>query len=142
MAEPIGLAASIVGLATLVYKVAETAHEIYGEASNADSEIQQFLTELTSLGEILAPLQDGQNKLEGVPDLTNINGLISTCTAELQLLHGKLQREPGKTGGFQKLLGGSVLRTRIKWPWSAKETRKCIDTIERLKTSIILALHV
>ena len=57
MAEAVGLAASIAGLVGVALKVFGLCHEYFGEAMNAQEDIKQLVSEISSLASYLSRFQ-------------------------------------------------------------------------------------
>ena len=59
MAEAVGLAASIGGLATIASQVCKLCYGYFSDVVNAQPDIKQFVSELSSLAKLLEPLSQG-----------------------------------------------------------------------------------
>ena len=149
MAEAIGLAASIVALATVALKLADAGYEYIGKVKNAEKDIKQLVEELKSLAKLLEPLKDSDeaNKVADPPrsDLDSSRGLadclLNDCQNLLNQLDPSLPKKPESSSS--KILGKlGMQKKRFGWPFDEKDTRQVIDRIERFKTSLGLKLQL
>lgn len=140
MAEAIGVAASIAGLVTITFQITKYAHEIVGSAINAPKEVQELVSELTVLRRNLEPLQstDSLRFLSISETLDPLETRIAECLNDLERLHAALKKKP-KPGTMNQLLWW---KHRAKWPLKERETKKCVDTISRLRSNIAFAIQV
>lgn len=136
MADPLGVAASLIGVIGLVGKVISLGYRIYqhcDDVKQAPKDIQKLMNELHSLTPVLVALRDYaiQNpKSVALQMLKNQNGPLRECERELQGLKEKLKSEKGWRGKMDMLT----------WPLKEKETERHISVIERQKNLFSLAL--
>lgn len=136
MADPLGVAASLIGVIGLVGKVISLGYQIYqhcGDVKQASKDIQKLMNELHSLTPVLVALQDyavANPQSVTLQLLAGENGPLWECDRELQGLKQKLKPEKGWKGKVDIL----------KWPLKEKETSRHISVIERQKNLFSLAL--
>ena len=152
MAEAaVGLAASIGGLVCIALKVSKLCYNHYGEVMNAQEDIKQLATEISSLSRLLEPLSEPSeaSKISQAldSDSDSISELVRQCTEMLAELQCKLQhladtgRQPhSKTQRFLSFLGAS--KGSLKWPFKKEGTLERIQKIERLKSAVALKLQM
>lgn len=137
-AEAVGLAASIIAILELTKKTTEYLRDVKGGADDR----ARLLSEILSLKGLLGLLNDEFQKQD---PLTSTTKTLSDSIKWLLEAEGPLPRiekvmiqlsaklEPGE--GWKK-------RARIiKWPFQKEEIFEHLDTIERCKASISLALN-
>ena len=144
MAEIVGLAASIGGLATIASQVCKLCYGYFSDVVNAQADIKQFVSELSSLARLLEPLSQ-DSKISPTSDSDSILQLVQQCKEMLERLQGELelQRQRNKLSDriAQKLRITSLI-TSLKWPFKKEETQKGIQQIERLKATVGLRLQM
>ena len=81
MAEALGVVASIGGLAAIASKVTMLCYNYFSEAVNAQEDIQQLVSEISSLAKILAPLSTPAqaNIISRALDSDSILQLVQQC---------------------------------------------------------------
>ena len=146
MAEAaVGLAASIGGLVGIALKVSKLCYNHYGEVVNAQEDIKQLATEISSLSRLLEPLSKPAEASKILQtsdsDSDSISELVRQCTEMLAELQCKLQHLPdSKTQRFLSFLGAS--KGSLKWPFKKEGTLERIQKIERLKSAVALKLQM
>ena len=140
MAEAVGLAASIGGLATIATQVCKLCYDYFSDAVNAQADIKQFVSELSSLAKLLEPLSRGSG-ISPASDSDSILQLLQQCKEMLEKLQGELelQRQRNK---LSDRIARKLRITSLKWPFKKEETQKGIQQIERLKATVGLKLHM
>ena len=143
MADVVGLAASIVGLAAAALKVSKLCHDYHDEAMNAREDIKQLVSEISSLASLLGPLsllaQD--SRISQASDSDLISQLVHQCS-EIEQLLGELQRQLNKQSDSKVRNRMQSLKTSLKWPFQKEETQNRIQKIERLVTTVTLKLQL
>ena len=141
--EPVGLAASIGGLVAIASKVSTLCFNYFSEVMNAQEDIQQFVSEVSSLARLLEPHSTPAqaSKISQTADSDSILQLVQQCKEMLQKLQGdlELQRQPNKPSGR---IAQKLHMTRLKWPFKKEDTQKGIQQIERLKSTVALKLQM
>ena len=143
MAEAVGLAASIGGLVGIASQVCKLCHNYYSEVMNAQADIQQFVSEISSLAGLLEPLSTPAqaNKISPVSDSVPIWQLVHQCKEMLEKFQGELelQRQPKK---LSDSIAQKFQMTSLKWPFKKEDTQKGIQQTERLKSTVTLKLQM
>ena len=143
MAEVVGPAASIGGLVTIASKVSMLCYNYFSDVVNAQKDIQQLVSEISSLAKILAPLSTPAqaNKISRALDSDSILQLVQQCKEMLEKLQGELglQRQPKK---LSDRIAQKFRVTNLKWPLKKEDTQKGIQQIERLKSTVALKLQM
>jgi len=133
----IGEAASIIQIIGTAEQVLTLCIKYYTSVKNARKDAQRLQNEVIALRDTLESLQEivdgGANtSLLGVQKL-RLNGFLTFCHCELQVLSEKLE----KGQSFDKF--GKRL---LKWPFTSKEIESLVQLFERYKSSINLTLGV
>ena len=144
MAEAVGLAASIGGLATIASEVSKLCHIYFSEVMNARKDVEKLVSEISSLASLLerlsTPAEAGRVSGSG-----SVSQLVRECTEiseMLEKLQSELQCQLNKQSDnkFRNLVGS--LKARLKWPFKKMDTQERIQKIERLKGTFTLELHL
>ena len=142
MAEAVGVVASIGGPVAIASKVTMLCYNYFSEAVNAQ-DIQQLVSEISSLAKILAPLSTPAqvNKISRALDSDSILQLVQQCKEMLEKLQGELelQSQPKK---LSDRIAQNFRMTSLKWPFKREDTQKGIQQIERLKSTVALKLQM
>lgn len=142
MADPLSVSASIVGLVTIADIVfSRTLH--YGKAVSHAKEDCRILSEgVQALSEVLHSLYlrtlrlDTENSNEREPTSYRPQ-LVESCHRMLLRMKIKLEkRDPTK----DHLGKTEATMRKLRWPFSATETKELVEEIERHKSTISLAL--
>ena len=143
-AEAVGLAASIGGLVSIASKVSKSCREYFSDARNAQKDIQQLLSEISSLDKILEPLstpaQAGDISQASRSD--SMSQLVHQCTEMLEKLQDEIQDQLNKQSGSKTRNIIGSLKTSLKWPLKKEDTQEVIQRIERLKSAIALKMQM
>ncbi|KAL0253403.1 hypothetical protein SLS55_010382 [Diplodia seriata] len=139
MGDPLSVAASIAGLVALADIVFVRAFKYAKEAKGANQEISALANELQSLSGVLHSLHlriSGLGNDEQAHTATYRSDLVDSCIRLLVTVRDKLQEhKPG-----EQEQGPSRSLRKLKWPFSAKETKSLITDIERHKSTLTMAL--
>ena len=142
MAEVVGLAASIGALVGIASQVCRLCN-YFSEVINAQEDIQQFVSEISSLAKVLEPLSTPAqaSKISPTSDSDSILQLVRQCEELLEKLQGELelQRQPNKP--FDRM-ARKLRMTSLKWPFKKEDTQKGLQRIERLKSTVALKLQM
>ena len=110
---------------------------------NAQEDIQQLVSEISSLAKLLEPLSTPAqaSKISPTADSNSILQLVQQCKEMLDKLRGKLelQRKPNKQ---PDRVAQKFQMTSLKWPFKKEDTQNGIQQIERLKSTIVLKLQM
>ena len=143
MADPVGLAASIVGLAAVASKVSKLCYDYFSDVMNAQEDIQKLVSEISSLAMLLEPLSTPTeaSKISPTSDSSSILQLVQQCKEMLEKLQGELerQRQPIK---LSNRMAKKFRMTSLKWPFKKADTQKGMQQIERLKSTVALKLQM
>ena len=143
MAEAVGLAASIGGLVVIASKVSMLCYNYFSDVMDAREDIQQLVSEISSLANLLEPLSTPAqaSKIFRTSDSDSILQLVQQCKEMLEKLQGELelQRQPNK---LSDRIAQKLRMTSLRWPFKKEDTRKGIQQIERLKSTVVLKLQV
>ena len=142
MAEALGIAASILTVIDITNRVLSFCRNYAAAAKGAPWELSKLTTELKSLSRTLDSIKelhsshgiDAEGPLaEAVIAYCREGGLI---TKELKGLEKKL----GVPNWIEQGSRGAAFLQALKWPLKEKEVKKILDSIERWKSSLDLAL--
>jgi len=138
MAEPLSLAASIIAVIQVTSSVVSLCYDYRSSVKNASKEMKQLTDEITSLRDILETIlklvDDGAShpQLSTLQILTKKDGLLLKCKAEMEIVQSDLK--PSPSGGLR-----AMART-LKWPYAKGDVEKKVEQLNRLKSSLTLAL--
>ena len=129
MAETLGLAAAIAGLASLAIQVSQISFQYVSGVRHTSKTVSNYLQELSALTSVILRLQNAVEQPEVQDALTS--GAFAPpiasfreCTEQMQILKDKLERymcEPG-------------IRSKVRalsWPLEDRETRHCVEMFHR-----------
>ena len=93
MAEVVGLAGSIGGLVGVASQVCRLCYGYFSEVMNAQEDIQQFVSEISSLAGLLEPLSTPAqaSRISRTADSDSILQLVQQCKVMLEKLQGELE---------------------------------------------------
>ena len=147
MAEAVGLAASIGGLANIASEVSKLCYSYFGEVVNARKDVEQLFSEISSLASLLerhsTPAE--ASRVSQVSGSGPASQLVRECTEVSEMLkkfQGKLQCQLDKPSGNKLQELASSAKARLKWPFRKKDTQERIQKIERLKATFALKLQL
>ena len=138
MAEAVGLAASIAGLITIALKISELC-DYYSEATNAREDMQQLISEISSLASMLEPLStpaEARKFSQTASD--SMSQLVDQCTEMLEQLEDELRHKLNKQTDSKT----QNVRVSLKWPFKKEDTWVRIRKVERMKIALILKLQL
>ncbi|KAI1092560.1 ankyrin repeat-containing domain protein [Rostrohypoxylon terebratum] len=130
--DPVSISASIIAVIQLSSEVVKYISDVSG----ATKERIRLRDEVLCCESILQQLRDGSDDSEEakwsetINSLETPNGPLNRLSVILDLLRSKLQPRDG----FEKAFGA------LKWPFQEKEVSKMINTMEREKNLLNLAL--
>lgn len=143
MAEPLGMAASIIALIQLTGALSAFGNGYIGGLRRASGDRRRLVEEFTSLGSILEHLREQLARTNGGGNpsggggggggaLQGLAGPLASCRLELETLAAKMA--PRKKRGLRGMW------TKLKWPLEEAETTQVVERIERYKTLFHFAL--
>jgi NACHT domain/Fungal N-terminal domain of STAND proteins len=136
--DPISFTASIIAVVTISEAVLSSCWQYLEKARNAQKDVKKILDVVGSLKSILEHLKRLADSAHGneldprLPLLSALavpNGPLMSCEAILQELEKKLGPAP-KSFGLKAM----------KWPFKENAVNEIVETIEKHKSTIILAL--
>ncbi|KAG8832783.1 hypothetical protein FRC20_007808, partial [Serendipita sp. 405] len=135
MAEAIGLALSIVSLVKLTAVVLQTCYDYVAKVKQAPEDVQKLISEVASLQTILEQLQrltsdPNDERMSLLKSLETQHGPFTACYAVLADVQKKLR----------SIKDPSSLRNRLMFPFQGEKLVELLQTLEKHKTSFILAL--
>ena len=134
MAEPLSTIASLIAVAQISGTIISICYDYRHGLKNVSSSVTRLSDEVRSLRDVLENLielvDDHPGQFYSVELLDHQNGPLSKCSEELQELQNKLQPQ----GGW-KAVGRA-----LKWPLSEPELLKVLSHLDRMKTTITVAI--
>ncbi len=148
--EGLAAAGSVIAVIQLTEEVFKACTSYVLGVKDARDDVEKICAELTSLHDVLSDLQQlegatttnqgspapGQAPSGTLWKLSQPNGPIAQCVAELATLKAKLDSAYNAKDTGMRRVG---LRA-LKWPLSSKATTKALETIQRQRETILLAL--
>jgi hypothetical protein len=135
--DPLSITASLIAVLQVTSAVISICYDYRQGQKHASREVIQLSDELNSLKDVLDSLlqlaeksSDDQARLATLNKLTQPNGSISNCQMEMERLKKKLEPESG----------WRAVRKSLVWPLHWAEMSKVLEGLERLKTTMQLAL--
>ncbi|KAG8851937.1 hypothetical protein FRB91_007150 [Serendipita sp. 411] len=135
MAEAIGLALSIVSLIKLSKTVVQSCYDYVAKAKQAPEEIQRIISEVASLQTTLEQLQrltsdSNDERMSLLKSMEVQDGPFEACHNVLAEIQKKLQW----------IGDASSIRKRLLFPFQGAKLDELLQTLEKSKTSLLLAL--
>jgi NACHT domain len=137
MAEGLALAASIIAVIQISDRVISLCCQFIGKVRGAEREVGQMITTITALNGFLEFLNkfvrndETASQLPLLRKLSEPDGPLEICKALLKDMETKLRPKRDYNG---------VLKA-ITWPWKWKDIGQALETIERQKTLMMLAMQ-
>ena len=142
MAEAVGLAASIGGLVSIASKVSALCYDYFSEVMNAQKDIQQLVSEISSLATLLEPLSKPAQASK-ISSSDSILQLVQQCKEMLEKLEGQLELRRQPNQHSDRIAQQFRMASQsLKWPFKKEDTQKGIQQIERLKSTVSLGLQM
>lgn len=131
MADPLGMAASIIALIQLTGALGTFSNGYIGSLRRASSDRRRLVEEFAALGLILQHLRERASANDDGA-LQGLAGPLANCRQELEALAVKMapRKKKGLRGVWMKL----------KWPLEEAETMQVVERMERYKTLFHFAL--
>jgi hypothetical protein len=138
--DPISLTGTLITVLQITTSVISICYNYRQGAKNASQDIIQISDELNSLKDVMETLLKLVEKSEPIDSsrlstfehLAKPGGLLLTCQAELEKLKKNLEPETG----------WRAVRQSFAWPLKEGEVQKTLLSLERLKSTMHLALSV
>jgi Cdc6-like AAA superfamily ATPase len=138
MAEGLALAASIIAVIQISDSVISLCGQFIGKVKGAEKEVSQMITTVTALKgflefvETFVKMDENASRLPLLDAISHQDGPLTTCMTLLKDLEAKLRPPKRDYNG--------VLRA-ISWPLMWKDIGQALETIEKQKTLIMLAMQ-
>ncbi|KAM6539852.1 hypothetical protein FALCPG4_001605 [Fusarium falciforme] len=138
MGEPLSMAASIAGLMSLADAVFRYVFKYARGAVNAKKEIESLSTEINGLSAVLRSLHALANELEAEASFEPTLRMqhLTHCKQTLETLRNRVKKAADDFDNKAKWEG---ITRRLKWPFSASETKDLLSDISRCKETLTLA---
>ncbi|KFY47728.1 hypothetical protein V496_10483 [Pseudogymnoascus sp. VKM F-4515 (FW-2607)] len=134
MAEPLGIAASIIALLTISKEVIEYSNSI----KDGKKDRQRLLDEITSVTGFLYVLKDRAEQLQHGDSWSETLVLLAGPTGPLEQFKSALERVASK---LAPAVGWRKAGKAMIWPFRKEEISDILAEIERHKSIFSLALH-
>jgi hypothetical protein len=138
--DPLSIAASLIAVLQVTSSIISICYDYRQGQKHSSREVIQLSDELNSLKDVLDALlrlveKSSSNNLDEArlstfELLAKPDGPILTCQVELERLRRKLEPESG----------WRAVRRSLVWPLQEGEMRKALGSLERLKSTMQLAL--
>jgi len=129
MAEAVGLAGSIAGLASIALSIVSSLYKYGGDVKSAPARSEELRTELSELQTLCKIVEDNVRVTkDGLPEA--LEGQIKEFRRTLEAMLIRAARE--KTAGLR----------RLKWPFDKAENAEYVARIERFKSTLHLIMNV
>src|SRR5277367_2310793 len=129
MAEALGIAGSIAGLARLAISIVSALYKYSVDLKSAPEHSEQLRKELGDLQTLCKIVEENVKvTTKGLPESLDIQ--VAGFKAVLEDMLKRATQ--GKTSGFR----------RFKWPFDKAENMEYIAKIERFKSTLILILNI
>lgn len=137
--DPLSLSASIAGLISLADPVFRAVFKYARAVKDARNDVQALADEISGLITILLSLRALSLDLESEGDPFD-PALSAHHLHHFAKVISKIEQRVNKaTGSFNRSKLDGVIR-RLKWPFSASETKELLDDLSRQKATITMAL--
>lgn len=136
MADSASPAASVIAVVQLTGSLVSLTYEYLWGLGEVPNDLEQLVSELQSLGKILAGLRNyiqADQKLQhpALREISGRGGPLWECSSELKGLQVQLE-SAGRSRGNSE---------RLKWPLSGKEVLLRISRVRKHKSVLSLALQ-
>lgn len=137
MADPLSIASSIAGIVTLADVVFLRLYKYAKAAKNSPQDVKDLASEVETVRDLLRKLSSVASLLESTPVATTFDlTYVKICEGTLQRIEDGLRKAEAD---FQRTRFRRFQR-RLKWPFSAPETRDLLNSLARQKGNIGLSL--
>jgi ankyrin repeat domain-containing protein 50 len=140
MADPLSIAAGVIAVVTISEQIIGWCWDYIHAAKSAQSDVLNIMNSIAGLKSILdrvaALVKKRKPTSAGTQSsllvlLTAPNGPLQSCEEALTRIKRKLDTKSGTSTAAQT----------FRWKWTSKDIEKILQTIEREKTVLILALQ-
>lgn len=136
--DPLSITSSIAGLMTLADIVFRRTYQYVRAVEDAKKDVQNLANEIRALAGILHNLSLTASALEDEEFDQNLRmHHVNACRHTLMQIDKRLSKTQGDFTGHSKL---AVIKRKLKWPFSAAETKELLQETTRHKDTISLAL--
>ena len=148
--DPLSITASIIAVLYVINRVINTCYEYWSAVKGYPSGLSKVVDEVTSLRNVLENLrvlavraQTPDSAVSSrLPTLELLRkhstGPLIICLEQLKILENKLTSLSESSHGWPK--NKSDLIGALKWPLKKEDTKKILENIERLKSTLNLAI--
>jgi hypothetical protein len=137
MADPLSITASVAGIISLAGIVFTRIYKYANAAGSAQKDVRDLAEEVKTIRDLLRALSSLASKLDATTITTTFNlSYVESCQETLQSIEDGLSKAQED---FEK----SILRKfqrKLKWPFTAAETRGLLNNLARQKGNIGLSL--
>ena len=133
--DPLSITGTLIAVVQITTSVISICYDYRSAVNSSSREVLQITESLNSLKDVLESIlrliettKDGE--LSTVELLAKDGGTLQSCQAELERLRAKLEPETG----WRKL------RNSLIWPLKEGEMKRVLDSLERWKSTMQLAL--
>lgn len=137
MAEAVSIVGTVAGLLTLAGTVAKQLRIAYATFTEAQAVVQSIQDEVEAITTVVRDLKDcvsSPGALHNVPNLSALNGFVSETHRTLDAIREKLSKLQCADSGDRKW-------KRRRWMWEKSETNELLQSLQRHKISLTLALQ-
>ena len=137
MADPLSPIAGLIAVAQISGTIISICYDYRRGLKNASSSVMRLADEVKSLRDVIESLikivDEQQSKASNLPTielLAHEDGPLTQCLKELEDLQVKLQ----------PAIGWKAINKALKWPLSEPELTKVLTRLNRLKTTLLVAM--
>jgi len=151
MADPLSIAASIVGLITISAQIVGVAKEVFEKVKDAPETMMRVREEVESMQPIFCQVHlllngSGSGLNRGNLTMISIHNLMATLTGCV-IVYTRLEKKVNEVCGFNdptmSRRSAGVIADRVKWGlWRHEEVLVIIDDLQRQKLSLNLMLTI
>ncbi|KAF4995289.1 hypothetical protein FGRMN_5254 [Fusarium graminum] len=139
MTDPLSITASVAGIISLADLVFTRIYKYAKAAGNAQQDVRDLADEIKAIRDLLRALSALAFKLEATPVATTFDlTYVIVCQETLQHLEDSLSKAQED---FERSKIRRLLR-KLKWPFTATETRDLLNSLARQKGNIGLSLGI
>jgi hypothetical protein len=133
-------AASVIAVMQISEQVITACFQYYRTAKDAKADIQAVINVVGGLKTTLENLTTilDETEEDELPHLKSLDKPLEECCGAIDSLAQKLGVNVDRNTETEKLK--FTFTKRIMWPWKKKEVNKVLETIERHKSTFILAV--
>jgi hypothetical protein len=136
--DPLSITGTVIAVIQVTTAIISICYDYRQGAKNASREVIRISDELSSLKDVLDSLlrlvenseSSDSSRLSTFELLAKPGGPLLSCKTELERLKAKLEPEKG----------WRAVRQSLVWPLKEEEMRKALSSLERLKSTMQLAL--